>query len=377
MKIHMEQGRSLETFEKALITLEQDQEITGIMIFACDADQWTPDQLDPLLTRCRKPIWGGIFPEIIFGEQKLATGTLFIGFTQPVKTVIIEDLDEEPASIRQAIERGFGREYTLEQTMFVFADGLSHGIERLRDSLFQTLGSMPNYVGGGAGSLSFSQSPCIFTSRGLQENAAVLTLATQKSGIGVAHGWQQVSKPHKITESKGTHIISIDWVPAFDIYQEIVEALSGKRFQDHDFFHIAKAYPLGIAYQDLEMFVRDPIGISAENHLVCVGDIPTNSIVYVLHGNTESLLAGAKETVETATKAFELATQKQIQEASVTLVIDCISRALFWGKAFSTELNAIKGAPKVIGALTLGEFANIRRDYLAFHNKTIMTSFLE
>ncbi len=107
----------------------------------------------------------------------------------------------------------FGDHELTGKTMFVFVDGLSTGISKLIDSLFNNLGLLPNYIGGGAGSLSFQQKPCLFTNQGLLEDAAVLALADTTSSVGVAHGWTPISEAIRVTESEGNMVISLNWRP--------------------------------------------------------------------------------------------------------------------------------------------------------------------
>ncbi|SMP58614.1 FIST signal transduction protein [Anoxynatronum buryatiense] len=377
MKIMFDREGSVEGLNALLTTLCQEENVTGVMIFACESNEFTPEKVDSLLLNCIKPLWGGVFPEIIYEAEKISKGTLAAGFTCPLKTVAIDDLKNDSAAIRQVIENAYEKEDLREQTMFIFADGLSGCIETLRDSLFQSLGAMPNYIGGGAGSLQFIQRPCIFTSEGLKENAAVLALVRQKSGVGVAHGWEPISEPHKITAAEGNRIISIDWQPAFEVYQEMVESLSGNSFQEYDFFHLAKNYPLGIMNMNLEMIVRDPIATNSEKDLICVGDVPVNAIIHVLRGDRESLLQGAAAARKNAEINFETVTGQQAETAVAMLVIDCISRVLYLNHDFEEELKIVKTEATVMGALTLGEFANLRSDNLAFHNKTIITALLQ
>ena len=377
MKLMFDSEGSADGLNTLLTALCQDENITGIMIFACDANGFTPEAVDHLLRGCRKPLWGGIFPEIIHQNEKVSQGTLAAGFTCPVEIVNLDNLSMEPFLMRQMIESTYGKSDLRDQTMFVFADGLSSHIEKLRDSLFQTLGDIPNYMGGGAGSLQFIPRPCIVTSEGLKENAAVLALVRRKSGVGVAHGWQPLSEPHKVTAAEGNRIISIDWQPAYEVYQEIVENLSGCSFSQQDFFQMAKSYPLGIMNMDLEMIVRDPIGTNPVKELICVGDVPVNTIIHVLRGDRESLLQGAADSKEMASTRYQTATGHAADTAAAMIVIDCISRVLYLNHDFQEELKTVKTDVPLMGALTLGEFANVKGGHVAFHNKTIVTALFQ
>ncbi len=257
--------------------------------------------------------------------------------------------------------------------MFVFVDGLSTRIASLITDLFGVFGLDLNYVGGGAGSLSFVQKPCLFTNEGLIQDSAVLGLMDWESGIGVNHGWQRISGPFKVTESERNVIKSLDWQPAFDVYRGVVEEASGQTFTDDNFFDISKGYPFGIARMGTEKIVRDPISLADNGGLVCVGEVPENSHVDILVGDVSSLVSAAGTALEDAKNRFAGEPSDRM-----VLFIDCISRVLYLEEAFAQELSAVH-EPDVplIGALTLGEIANTGEDYLEFYNKTAVIAVLE
>jgi hypothetical protein len=60
-----------------------------------------------------------------------------------------------------------------------------------------------------------------------------------------------------------------------------------------------------------------------------------------------------------------------------TLVIDCVSRALFLGDRFGEELEAVREEPHPqIGFLSLGEIGASGDDFMEFLNKTIVVASL-
>lgn len=338
--------------------------IRSIMVLACDADQLQADQLAPFLRACPKPIFGGIFPQILHGRKIMEHGALVIGLGFSVHCGTITDLSNARTNFSEQLLNHFAQSDPAGKTMFVFVDGLSTRITDLVDALFDNLGLIPNYIGGGAGSLSFRQAPCLFTNQGLIQDAVVLALADTPSSIGVAHGWKPVSEAFKVTEADRSTVISLNWRPAFSVYREVVENHSGRSFDKETFFDLAKSYPLGIAKLDAEMIVRDPIVLDGDR-LVCVGEVAEGSHVHILSGNIDSLVAGATQAREQA-------------EAGITgsgtdrsmLFVDCISRVLFMEKDFDRELAAVDVGMPLVGVLTLGEIANTGDAYLEFYNKT-------
>lgn len=60
-------------------------------------------------------------------------------------------------------------------------------------------------------------------------------LARCHSGVGVVHGWQPISGAFKVTEGDGNRIISLDWIPAFEVYRQVVESHAGASFAGSSF----------------------------------------------------------------------------------------------------------------------------------------------
>ncbi|WP_051434256.1 FIST signal transduction protein [Desulfonatronum lacustre] len=349
-----------------------DPDARSLMILACDADNLQAEALNPVLRSCPKPVFGGVFPRIIHDRKALEHGALVIGLRFEAKCGVIPGLSDPAGDYFGTILDLFGEMDPTEQTMFVFVDGLSTRITALIDSLFNCLGLLPNYIGGGAGSLSFQQKPCLFTNHGLLQDAAILALADTRSSIGVAHGWVPISDAYKVTEADHNTVISLNRRPAFEVYKEVVEAHSGRTFAAEPFFDLAKSYPLGIAKLDAEMIVRDPIILDGTK-MVCVGDVAEGGHVHILSGNPDSLVAGAAHARELA----EAGISEEEGSGRSMLFVDCISRVLFLENDFDRELKVVDVGLPMAGALTLGEIANTGDAYLEFYNKTSVVGIFD
>jgi hypothetical protein len=372
MIIEVDRAGTVAGFKSIINDLLTDDQVQGILILACDANDFSPSDVDELLGEIPVPVLGGIFPEIIYGAEKLTKGTIVAGL--PVEPVVrvIPRLSDMTAEYDEIIDNEIA-EVGQTKTMIVLVDGLAQRISALIDSLFHLYGLDFDYIGGGAGSLSFEQKPCLFTNHGLIQDAAVLGLLTIESGIGVSHGWQRISGPYQVTEVDRNVIKSLDWQPAFDVYRQVVESASGETFTADNFFDIAKRYPFGVNKLGAEHIVRDPIVLGENGALVCVGEVPEESYVDILAGDVASLVDAAGTALNRGQAAYEGSSPP-----STTLFIDCISRVLFLEDEFDQELKAVydKQTP-MIGALTLGEIANSGQDYLEFYNKTAVIGVLE
>jgi hypothetical protein len=370
MRVLYEAQGGVEHFERLAASLITDPEVEGLMVLACDANAWTPTVLNPVLKALSKPVFGGVFPQIIHNGRNEEKGTLVIGLPRCPEPICIRELSDlstdytallEPWADRWAVHTDSG-----EDSLIVFVDGLSKRISALVESLFDCFGLERNFIGGGVGSLSFIQRPCLITPDGLIADAALVVRLPMGCGVGVAHGWQPISDSMKVTEADCNVIQSLDWQPAFEVYRQLVEAHSGRVLTPGNFFNIAKSYPFGINKMDSELVVRDPLMPDDAQGLVCVGEVPKGSFVRLLHGSPESLIAAAAR----ARVLAEQSTPPLTGTEPVVFFIDCISRALFLGDRIVDELQTAAAGRTLFGAMTLGEIANNGKEYLEFYNKT-------
>ncbi len=372
MIIEVDKTGSVKELNKLINSIQDRKNVKSLLILACDGNGYTPKNIDHILKASKLPVFGGIFPQIIFGQHKLEKGTIFAGLEVEPNIAVIPSLSDINADYEQLIDDNIPDLDNIN-TMFVFVDGFSKRISALIDGLFNIFGLDFNYIGGGAGSLSFEQKPCLFTNKGLIADSALLVTSEIESGIGVSHGWKKISGPFKVTESDRNIIKTLDWKPAFQIYRSVVEDHSKVKLDRNNFFDIAKSYPFGIAKLGAESIVRDPFQTGDDNSLICVGEVPEGSFLDILTGDNSSLITAARNALITAKEGCHSNTGNK-----TILFMDCISRVLYLEDDFKDELNAIDiDNTPLIGALTIGEIANNGKDYLEFYNKTAVIGILE
>ncbi|WP_158946071.1 FIST signal transduction protein [Pseudodesulfovibrio cashew] len=344
----------------------------SLLIFSCDGNGYESECLDPLLRSTPVPLSGGIFPRVLGDGLLMEKGNVVVAMDEHPETYVVRDMNSPAVDFEDVLDRMVAEE-TDARTVLVFVDGLSSRIGAFVDALYSIFGLEVNYIGGGAGSLSFRRTPCVFTNEGVLRDAAVLGAYHMESGVGVSHGWEYVKGPFKVTESEGNLIKSLDWRPAFEVYREVVEAHSGKRFMLEPFFDIAQSYPFGIAKMGAERVVRDPMGLDGEEALVCIGDIPEGAYVDILHGSPENLIQAAGSSLRMAKENFPPDARPRLG-----FFIDCISRALFLDDEYRLELEAMtEQGMESVGICSMGELANSGQDYLEFYNMTAVVALLE
>lgn len=352
-----------------------DANAQSLMILANEGDQWRPDQLDPWLRSLPVPVFGGVFPNIIHGAQRHASGTLVIALDEVVQVDVVAGLSDKRGLEPQL--QNLAPLLGNATSMITLVDGLSPNIESFVDSLYEILGARAPVVGGGAGYLDFVQRPCLFCPQGMIMDAALLIAVNARIDSGIAHGWQKLAGPYLVTRSHANVLEELNYCPAFEVYREVVETHSGTRFAEAEFFSISKTYPLGIESVDGDFLVRDPIRHIGDK-LVCIGEVPQNATVYLLVGDGGELIASAGDAAAQALDSRRRRMQAGTASPYRALIFDCISRVLFLDDGFTAELRAINDAlpdaESVVGALTLGEIASSRCGVIELMNKSTVVS---
>ncbi|MBK1673005.1 histidine kinase [Ectothiorhodospira shaposhnikovii] len=373
IRLHMEPTGHLDALTPCLQRMAQESGVSSIMVLGCDQDNWPHDEATRLFRECPLPVFGGIFPQIIHERRPCFSGTLLVGLPVTAQLAVVRGLSDADADLDQSLAQTHATwpEVLENSTVIVFVDGLSSRISALIESLFLYFGLDVNFVGGGAGSLSFKKRPCIITPDGLCQDTAVLAHIPLVSRIGVTHGWKPISDTLKVTSSERNIIHTLDWQPAFQVYRRMIRDHGGQNITRENFFDIAKAYPFGISKLDSELVVRDPLMVVGDQSLICVGEVQEGCFVRLLNGTPDSL-------IQAATQARVIAeSQGSCDTASPALFIDCISRVLFLGDRIHQELEGAGAGMPLFGAFTLGEIANTGNDYMDFLNKSSVLCLLD
>ncbi len=322
------------------------------------------------LNQQKIPFIGGIFPGVIVGNTRYESGIAVTFIPRFIKPVVIKNLhaasfsEEDFQSISDALS-----ESKAQPTALVFVDGLTTNIELLLARMYRKLFNSVSYIGGGAGSLTLQQMPCVFDNDGFYQDAAIIALLGTTSQIGVRHGWNDLQGPYTATETKRNIVMKLDGKSAFEKYSEIIKRITGETLNKKNFFDIAKGFPLGLYYKGADRIVRDPITYTDDGGLVCVGEVPQNSVIHILQGAPKPLIMAANRATKEALGKHE--------KIDHVFVVDCISRVLFLKEQFGEELNSVRSALPVdssppIGVLSLGEIGSYGSGSPEFFNKTFV-----
>lgn len=311
---------------------------------------------------CTHAFVGGVFPGVIIGDQTYEDGVYLLKLPAESEPVLIQP--EQTGALDQLDKlRGVASGLLL-------VDGLSSQVETMLSAIYNDWGGQMQVFGGGCGSLDLVQRPCLFSREGIFQDAALLLPMSNPSGVGVCHGWSMEGYPLVATRTDGNTVVELNWRPAYEVYMDVISERNGGVKPEKAFFHIAKEYPFGIFREGSEVIVRDPIAHGDKGELICVGDVPENTILYVLEGSEQQLIDAAN----LAAKNSQRPSLGALQEV---FVFDCISRYLFLEDSFQQELMALAKAfdnheskPAPVGVLSIGEVTSVDGNGLSFFNKT-------
>ncbi len=359
MNIIYSSSTTTESFRDTLEAI-YDKKKT-IFILSC-ANDYTKDQLDPILQQYENNIFGAVFPEIIYKGEAKTKGVIFILFDELFKIIQINNLHDQK-NIDTILEKV---SLDKHQTCFVFADALSKKIDLLTKRLNIQFGSNLNYIGAGSGNLNVgvNNGYCIFTNEGFFKQCAVLAFGHIQSSVCINHGYKPISKPFIATNTKDNILFEIDHQNAYEVYKNTIIEHYPTLQNDFKFEHISKNFSLGIKKINSEqLIVRDPI-ILKDDALICIGNIEPNSTLYILYANQENIVDATKST------SIECLSDCDF-DTDLTFYFAGVSRAYLGEETISKDLNSISENKEYItGALCLGEIAKHNNTLLNFHNKT-------
>lgn len=342
------------------------------VVFLADRGAPPLSELVAELSELDVPFGGGLFPGVHHAGKHRDAGAVVSRLPLGAPPFVVPHLSLERAldPLPEPVAGGLGDD-TLLLMLF---DGLTDGIVSFLGRLFDRVGNTASYLGGGAGPRKLKQSPCLFTREGVFEDAAIVMPLRSRFRLGVRHGWEQLEGSFIATRTRGRAIAELNWEPAFEVYRRFVEPDLGSVLSTASFFEDAKAYPFGMTREGSELIVRDPIAVSSDGEILCVGEVPEHAVLRILKGSPDSLIAAAGE-------AARAAAPPDGSRVVSSLQMNCISRAAFLGPAIDEELHAAREVirqdspeAETWGPLTLGEVSSYGELHTELLNKTIVVA---
>ena len=339
-----------------------------LLLFA-GHNSWT--EVAPLLDDIRRlgvHCLGAVFPEVISGNHRSASGFVAASLDCFSPPVLFEGGDLDGLGSR--LNAASGRPQDHETTMMVLADADRLDVATLMKRLHRHFGNRYRYLGGGAGTRDGTSVPCVFTAKdGLHNSALALGFFRGASAIHAGHGWRRAIGPVVATRTSTDTIVELNWRPAYEVYRQLIHQSAGVDIGELPFDEVGLKYPLGMIKEDFEDLVRVPLKVTADGGLVVIGGVPAHSVLHILSGEAEDLIAAAGKSARHCARSLGSAARHKV-------IFDCVTRPDFLQERYETELDSIHtgllsvGAGRPIGALARGEVCGMAGGIPEWLNKT-------
>jgi hypothetical protein len=258
------------------------------------------------------------------------------------------------------------REYAYRSAM-VLTDALAgHADELVEQITLLTAGAYQLFGGGAGDDAKFNRTHVFCGTEAVQDAAVVLEILSNKPmGIGMCHGWVAASPPMRVTESEGMRLISLNAIPAVEVFEEHARG-TGQQFNRDEplsfFLHNVLGIVSGDGYK-----LRVPLQVNADGSISCAADIPAGCTLCLMQTTDPSAAQAASEATESALRMLGKHAPK------VAIFFDCVATRLRTGREFGVELGALQkalGTAHFVGCNTYGQITRAEGQFGGFHNCT-------
>lgn len=344
-------------------------QIKTLVIFAAENNPISDESYQKLFAKSNIDIIGGVFPRLIYNDKIVDKGFLITPQESLIRYELIHNISNQETDL-DSKAREAAKKLVSCKSLVIWVDGLSERISSLLASIYDYFGANINYYGGGAGRTE-GRSNCIFGHKKLFYDCALLIESDFTVQTSVQHGYEIFSGPHVVSKSINNTIIEIDYADAFSFYYSVLKKNGPSDIDQENLMDCSVKFPIGIQKYDGSVIIRDPISTDGKN-LQCIGDIPEDSVIYILKGNENNI-------IKAATEGMKSLLEKSSSTKSI-FVVDCFNRLRYLGKDYRKCLRAtleIAKDRKVFGVFSLGEIASDGDHPLEFFSKTIVQCGLE
>ncbi|HWP34244.1 MAG TPA: FIST N-terminal domain-containing protein [Thermodesulfobacteriota bacterium] len=269
--------------------------------------------------------------------------------------------------------RGLHAHHGLYHAALVLTDALAGHADDLVEELTVLTAGAYRLVGGGAGSdASLGRSAVFYGTDALTDAVVALEIVSDAPVcVGAGHGWRPASPPLRVTEVDGLRLVSLNAVPAAEVFEEHAAA-TGQRFDPDDplpfFLHNVLGIDTGQGYR-----LRVPLSVGPDGVVLCAAEVPRGARVHIMETAAPSTVAAAAAAGSAALGGLAG------RPPAAAVFFDCMATRLRMGRAFGAELAAVRGTlgtVPLVGCNTLGQIARADGQFSGFHNCTAVVCVL-
>lgn len=353
------------------VTREGGRTGRHLLAFLPEAEIAAVPLIQAACRRAGMDVAGAVFPALIVDDRMETRGAVFTVIDEaPPPRLITGMATAVPAATAELaayVEDSLGADDTA--ALLCVFDAMVPNIGTHLDAWYLALANRVRYMGINAGNERFTPAPCLFDADRFVGDGVLVQLLPGHPGAAVQHGFPTPENLITATSADGNRIVQIDWQPALEVYAKLIRDRYGIVVDHDNFYKHAINFPFGIVRADGELLVRIPVALADDDSIVCVGEIPSHSIL--------ALLDARNDLVPVPTGlAEDLRERAPDRRGGDLLVFYCAGRRLYMGERMEVELVDIArrtAAPHILGALSLGEVGGARSGgYPLFHNAAVV-----
>lgn len=356
-----------------------DQKPDAVILFASSQHDYVP-LLQAIQETCRPGVLVGCSSagEFVSGDRGEGSASVVgiksdvMRFTAGLGRNLRSDRHAAAVEIASSFQGLTTHQYP-HRAALLLADALAGYTDDFIEQLsVATLGNY-RFFGGGAGDDARFTKTHVFCGTEAFTDAAVALeiLSTKPIGVGVSHGWEPAGEPLRVTEAEGSTVISLNAMPAVEVFEEHAEA-TGQQFDRNDpipfFLHNVLGIDTGSGYK-----LRVPLAVLENGSIGCASDIPAGATVRIMKTTTQSAAEAAMRAVNSALGDM------RGTPPEVALFFDCVATRLRMGGDFGMEMDALQralGKIPYVGCNTYGQIARSEGQFSGFHNCTATVALL-
>ncbi|HPW85485.1 MAG TPA: FIST N-terminal domain-containing protein [Rhodoferax sp.] len=343
----------------------------GVMALLPEAEKAHIPMLQQVFRDSGIPLCGAVFPALITDTGFTTSGVWLVCFERMPPHLLIADVRTDGATqlsnvIRQLLPAGAA---ASPPTVFMVFDGMLPAIGTLLDDVHRELGNSVVYTGVNAGSETFTPMSCLFDQNQCVGFGVLVLLMPADWQVVLHHGYPVSKRLMTATSSTGNRIDTIDNRPALEVYQSVIQTEYGVTLTRENFYDHAVHFPFGVVTA-VDVLVRIPVAFTDDGALVCVGEVPPNTLLRLLRAPQLE----DSECVLTMAQKIDAITRGVAPPSLLTFY--CAGRRMHFGDDAVEEVIQLKAAartPLLFGALTLGEIDSMEDlDMPRFHNAALV-----
>ncbi|MDH2436203.1 FIST N-terminal domain-containing protein [Pokkaliibacter sp. MBI-7] len=347
-----------DTLTPCLLNCQQRHPGQTLLLLVPDHERTHVAELQALCRELGMDCVGAIFPMLVKDAAFIDSGCWLIPLPSGTRWQLTTFNTDQPVQIAaqliDALQPALEHSSPIPPTLMLLFDGLIPCIASVLDHLFQHFADSVRYLGANAGSETFLPLPCLFDSSQFVRDAVLCLVLPQPLDYALRHDYCVPERVMTATSSRGNKVEQINWQNAFSAYQDIVRQQHGMQITRDNFYSLGVHFPFGISRLNGDVLIRIPVELTEDGALLCVGEVPENSLLMLLQAPQVP-----------GDSAAQLITQLDAPpgdgQGLPLLLFYCAGRRLHFQEHATTELARLtdKAGPRALaGALSLGEIGS-------------------